>query len=129
MRMNTDAAAPPSPLMICDSLLRLAQEADRAGCENTAEHLFQLALDVFDDPEVRAPRGSGVSDAPRQHVGSLRASQRVEQCPAEPHAEIRRVIDRRPQFQLQRASAGRDIDEAGQGARAGWPVHAGTGDG
>lgn len=55
MRTDMHAANSPSSLMICDSLLRLAQEADRAGCESTAEHLFQLALVVLDDPEVQTP--------------------------------------------------------------------------
>ncbi len=39
----------PSPLVICDRLLSLAQDADRAGCAVTAEHLLQLAHAVLDE--------------------------------------------------------------------------------
>ncbi len=38
-----------SPLLICDRLLALAQDADRAGCSITAEHLFHLAHTVLDE--------------------------------------------------------------------------------
>ena len=38
-----------SPLMICDQLISLAQNADRAGLAITAEHLVHLALSVFDE--------------------------------------------------------------------------------
>ena len=40
---------PPSPLMLCDRLLTLAQEADRAGYAVTAEHLLMLAETVFEE--------------------------------------------------------------------------------
>ena len=39
----------PSPLMLCDHLLTLAQEADRAGYAVTAEHLLELAHTVFEE--------------------------------------------------------------------------------
>jgi len=39
----------PSPLMLCDRLLTLAQEADRAGYAVTAEHLLELVETVFDE--------------------------------------------------------------------------------
>ncbi len=39
----------PSPLLLCDRLLSLAQDADRAGCSVTAEHLVQLAHTVLDE--------------------------------------------------------------------------------
>jgi hypothetical protein len=39
----------PSPLMLCDRLLTLAEDADRAGCAATAEHLLQLAHSVFEE--------------------------------------------------------------------------------
>ncbi len=39
----------PSPLLLSDRLLRLAQEADRAGCTVTAEHLLQLAHTVLEE--------------------------------------------------------------------------------
>jgi hypothetical protein len=41
----------PSPLMLCDRLLTLAQDADRAGLAITAEHLLHLAHGVFDEPK------------------------------------------------------------------------------
>jgi len=40
---------PPSPLVLCDRLISLAQDADRAGCPSTAEHLVQLAFSVFEE--------------------------------------------------------------------------------
>jgi hypothetical protein len=43
------AAATPSPLVLSDHLLSLAEEADRAGCKSTAEHLLSLAHSVFDE--------------------------------------------------------------------------------
>lgn len=39
----------PSPLMLCDRLLSLAEDADRAGCPHTAEHLLELAFEVCDE--------------------------------------------------------------------------------
>ncbi len=39
----------PSPLVLCDRLLTLAQEAERAGCAITAEHLIHLAHSVLDE--------------------------------------------------------------------------------
>jgi hypothetical protein len=39
----------PSPLMLCDRLLTLAQDADRAGYAATAEHLLELADAVFEE--------------------------------------------------------------------------------
>lgn len=44
----------PSPLVLCDRLLTLAQDADRAGYAITAEHLLHLAYDVFEE-EQRPP--------------------------------------------------------------------------
>lgn len=38
-----------SPLMLSDRLLALAEDADRAGCAITADHLVELAHSVFDD--------------------------------------------------------------------------------
>jgi hypothetical protein len=40
----------PSPLVICDRLLTLAEDADRAGFSVTAEHLLHLAYNVFEEP-------------------------------------------------------------------------------
>jgi hypothetical protein len=47
----------PSTLMLSDRLLTLAEDADRAGCAITAEHLLELAYLVFDDaaPAARHP--------------------------------------------------------------------------
>ena len=39
----------PSPLVLCDRLLTLAQDADRAGYAVTAEHLLHLAHTVFEE--------------------------------------------------------------------------------
>ena len=56
----TAAPAPPpnpllaSPLVLCDRLITLAQDADRAGRPGTATTLIQLAHSVFDEPP--APR-------------------------------------------------------------------------
>ena len=43
------AATMPSPMVLSDRLLSLAEEADRAGCKTTAEHLLNLAHTVFDE--------------------------------------------------------------------------------
>lgn len=42
-----------SPLMLCDRLITLAQDADRAGLAVTAGHLVHLARGVFDDQRPR----------------------------------------------------------------------------
>ena len=39
----------PSPLVLSDRLLNLAEDADRAGCPVAAEHLLALAHSVFDE--------------------------------------------------------------------------------
>jgi hypothetical protein len=56
LTLPSESAAPvsrlgdvPSPLVLCDRLLTLAQDADRAGCAMTAEHLIHLAHSVFDE--------------------------------------------------------------------------------
>lgn len=41
--------APPSPLILCDRLLTLAQDADRAGFSITAERLLHLADAIFEE--------------------------------------------------------------------------------
>ena len=46
------AAAPTSPLLLCDHLITLAQEADRAGYPNTASHLVALVDGMFDEPRL-----------------------------------------------------------------------------
>jgi len=42
--------APTSPLVLSDRLLTLAENADKAGFQQTAEHLIELAYRVFDEP-------------------------------------------------------------------------------
>lgn len=39
----------PSPMVLSDRLLSLAQDAERAGYRGTAESLLDLAHSVFDD--------------------------------------------------------------------------------
>lgn len=41
-----------SPLMLCDRLIRLAQDADQAGFPGAAEYLLHLADEVLDRPCV-----------------------------------------------------------------------------
>ncbi len=43
----TAAAPQPSPLMLCDHLLTLAQQAERAGYPGTAARLVGLAESMF----------------------------------------------------------------------------------
>ena len=43
----------PSPLVLCDRLLRLAEDAERAGCAVTAEHLLFLAHTVLEETPGR----------------------------------------------------------------------------
>jgi hypothetical protein len=38
---------PPSPLVLCDRLISLAQDADRAGLTGTAAHLVDLIDEIF----------------------------------------------------------------------------------
>lgn len=45
-------ASPTSPLLLCDHLIALAQEADRAGYPNTAAHLVALVHGMFDEPRL-----------------------------------------------------------------------------
>ena len=42
----------PSPLVLCDRLISLAQDADRAGFTITAEHLVHLAHVVLEEKPV-----------------------------------------------------------------------------
>jgi hypothetical protein len=39
-----------SPLVLCDRLLSLAQQADQAGFDTTAKRLLALATTVLDSP-------------------------------------------------------------------------------
>ncbi len=48
--LSVEAPKPvPSPLMLCDRLLSLAEDADRAGCSYTAQHLLKLAFKVCEE--------------------------------------------------------------------------------
>jgi hypothetical protein len=40
---------PPSPLVLCDRLISLAQDADRAGLTTTAGHLVDLIDEIFEE--------------------------------------------------------------------------------
>ena len=40
-------APPPSALVLCDRLISLAQDADRAGLTATAAHLVDLIDEIF----------------------------------------------------------------------------------
>jgi hypothetical protein len=42
-----------SELVLSDRLLSLAQDADRAGYRDTAEHLLTLACSVFDEAPAK----------------------------------------------------------------------------
>ena len=45
-----------SPLVLCDRLLTLAEDVDRAGFRNVAEHLLELADEVL-EPVLQAQTG------------------------------------------------------------------------
>ncbi len=49
-RIAPEAALEISPLVLCDRLITLAQDADRAGFPVAAEHLLYLASEVLDEP-------------------------------------------------------------------------------
>ncbi len=49
LRFVETPSSAPSPLVLSDRLLTLAQDADRAGYAVTAEHLLQLAHTVFEE--------------------------------------------------------------------------------
>jgi len=45
---------PPSPLVLCDRLISLAQDADRAGLTATAGHLVDLIDEMFEERRADA---------------------------------------------------------------------------
>lgn len=47
------ASAAISPLVLCDHLIQVAQEADRAGYVQTAAHLVEALERMFDTPPQR----------------------------------------------------------------------------
>ena len=40
---------PASPLVLCDRLISLAKDADRAGFKTTAAHLVELIEEMFEE--------------------------------------------------------------------------------
>jgi hypothetical protein len=50
--------ATPSPLMVCDRLIGLAQDADRAGLDTVAERLLAMVDRMFDEGQ-RGKRSAG----------------------------------------------------------------------
>lgn len=56
-----------SPLVLCDSLLSLAQDADHAGLRGMANWLLTLATSVLDEPP--APRTRAARSARPHHHG------------------------------------------------------------
>jgi hypothetical protein len=55
----------PSPLLLCDRLITLAQQADRAGYTVTAHHLALLAESMFEEQPAPA-RPAPARPAPAQ---------------------------------------------------------------
>ena len=55
MLATTDMASAPtiSPLLLCDRLLTLAKDADRAGLRGAAEHLLDLVSEVLEPARPR----------------------------------------------------------------------------
>jgi len=47
-------APPPSALVLCDRLISLAQDADRAGLTHTAAHLVDLIDEMFEERRANA---------------------------------------------------------------------------
>jgi hypothetical protein len=54
MQVTMNAAV--SPLILCDRLLSLAQDADRAGLRGAAERLLELVGVVLEPTSRRQPR-------------------------------------------------------------------------
>ncbi len=52
MRDQSTTASRPSPLLLCDHLIALAQEADLAGYPNTAAHLVALVDGMFEETRL-----------------------------------------------------------------------------
>ena len=44
---RTQSPPPASPLVLCDRLITLAEDADRAGLKTTAAHLVELIEEMF----------------------------------------------------------------------------------
>ncbi len=52
--LRSDPPGRASPLMLCDRLITLAEQADRAGFASTAGRLVDLAYSLFDDAPATA---------------------------------------------------------------------------
>lgn len=52
LELSPTPSPPPSALMLCDRLIGLAQEAERAGFSVTAEHLLHLVDALFEEASV-----------------------------------------------------------------------------
>jgi hypothetical protein len=49
------SSPPASPLVLCDRLITLAEDADRAGLKTTAAHLVELIEEMFaEKPRLNA---------------------------------------------------------------------------
>jgi hypothetical protein len=74
MLRSLNIAAPPktavSKLMLSDRLIALAEDADRAGYIDTAEHLVTLACSVFDEAPKAPHDGDRAGTEPRPRATS-----------------------------------------------------------
>ncbi len=61
--------AGPSPLLLCDKLITLAQQADRAGYPITAHHLALLVETMFEEPPARITARSRLTGRSRPANG------------------------------------------------------------
>jgi hypothetical protein len=62
MQVTTDAAM--SPLILCDRLLSLAQDADRAGLRGAAEHLLELVGVVLESEATASAQSRFLAKLP-----------------------------------------------------------------
>jgi hypothetical protein len=76
--MHATLEASMSPLVLCDRLLTLAQDADRAGLRGAAESLLELVGIVLEPTPKRQRRrnsqSSPTNDGPKSLCGWLAAS-------------------------------------------------------
>ena len=63
-----------SPLVLCDRMLTLAKDVDRAGLREVAEHLVELAGEVLQRPRQRSARtqSSPTIGGPKSQCGCWR---------------------------------------------------------
>ena len=76
--MQVTLEASMSPLVLCDRLLTLAQDADRAGLRRAAENLLELVGTVLEPTPKRQRRRNAQSsptiDGPKSLCGWLATS-------------------------------------------------------